>query len=51
MERFDLDLLSEWANVLFEEIVAERRESLNIKERFGADDRDWLMNETGLQLR
>ena len=51
VEQFDLDLLSEWANVLFEEIVAERRESLNINERFDADDRNWLVNETGLQLR
>ncbi len=51
VEKFDADLLSEWANVLFENMVADRRESLNINERFDADDRDWLVNETGLQLR
>ena len=51
VEKFDADLLTEWANVLFEEMVVDRRESLNINERFDADDRDWLVNETGLQLR
>ena len=37
--------------MLFDGIVAERRESLSIDERFSEDDRLWLLNETGLQLR
>ncbi len=51
VERFEPDLLSELASMLFEEIVLERRESLNINEQFNEDDRSWLLKETGLQLR
>ena len=51
VEQYDLALLSKWANMLFDGMVAERRESLSIDERFSEDDRLWLLNETGLQLR
>ena len=51
VEQYDLALLSKWANMLFDGIVAERRESLSIDERFSEDDRLWLMNEPGLKLR
>ena len=51
VEQYDLALLSKWANMLFDGIVAERRESLSIDEQFSEDDRLWLLNETGLQLR
>ena len=51
VEQYDLALLSKWANMLFDGMVAERRESLSMDEQFSEDDRLWLLNETGLQLR